>query len=130
MEIVTYVCIHTSTGGHVHAPTHTHAHAFKHTRVVSWLHSIPTTWKAVLADEFAQTTAHAAKLRQKLQITPAVSPSNITLTPGQPALVLTLLRQVLGRVATTEPILRSLVELDQEKLCLIPVSRPPRWPSG
>ena len=47
--------------------------------------------------------------RQKLQIKPFVSPSHSILTPGQPALALTLQSQAPGWITTTVSSFKSLV---------------------
>ena len=62
-----------------------------------------------------ETILCAATLRQKLQIKLAILPSHSKLIPGQPVLVLTLYRQMPGRVATRIPLLKSPVGLKQVK---------------
>ena len=63
----------------------------------------------------AQTVAHAATLRWKLQIKLSTSPSHSILTPGWPVPVLTLYCQALGRVATGVLIFKLLLWFDPEK---------------
>ena len=68
-----------------------------------------------LRDGPAQTSLHAATLRQKLQIKLSTLPSHSILTPDQPVRVLTLRHQAPGRVATGVPSFKLLVWLSLEK---------------
>ena len=75
----------------------------------------PSNMLVYIRDGSAQTSVHAATLRQKLQIKLSLSPSHSILTPHQPVPVLTLWCQAPGRVATGVPMYKSLVWLDLDK---------------
>ena len=70
-------------------------------RVVCWLVAYcPSNMLVYLRDRSAQTSLHAATLRQKLHIKLSTSPSHRILTLGQPIPTQTLKCQVPGRVTT------------------------------
>ena len=60
----------------------------------------PSNMLVYLRYRFAQTSARAATLREKLQTKFSISPSHSILTPDRPVSVLTLSRQAPGRADT------------------------------
>ena len=77
--------------------------------VVVWLLNVAAKRTCISRTDLRRQLYWAATLRQKLQITFAISFSHIILTLGQPVQTLILRLQASGRVTTREPIHKSLV---------------------
>ena len=101
-------------------------HSYPHYKSSSWMKKLSrvTLFVSVLLDAPAKskvhqregsawTIVHAATLRQKLHIKPALSLR--ILMSGQAVRVLTLYRQAPGRVATRVPVFMSQVSLNHRK---------------
>ena len=85
----------------------------------------PSNMLVYLRDRSAQTTAHAATLRQKMQIKLSISPSHSILILSWQVPVLTLKRHAPGKAGTGVPISKSPVWPDPPP----PPSKKKHWAS-